>query len=404
MQPEVDNVRSIKRMTVVYAREAVPAAWEKSIFLAGPSPSENGVISWRVRAVEILEKMGYDGVVFIPESRPDERGNTRFEVDYIEQVEWEEQCLNMADVIVFWVPRNRKSLPGITTNAEWGAWQDSGKVVFGAPEDAWKTRYLKRYAEKLKAPTAATLEDTISQALDLLGEGALRSRGERSIPLFIWRLGHFQQWYRSLVQAGNVLESARVVSTFRPAGNRTFAFLWIIQPVVYITKEGRSKTNEFVLSRTDISSVVLYRPAKDLLDTEIILVREFRSPVSNPTGNVWELPGGSSFKPNQNPLEVAADEISEETGLMVESTRLTYHGARQVVATFSTHKADLFSAPITDEEIAWLRSQKGVVRGVEVDSERTYVEVMTWREILAGNLVDHAMIGMIAQVLMRYVS
>lgn len=32
-------------MTVVYAREEAPTSWSKSVFLMGPTPTENGVTS-----------------------------------------------------------------------------------------------------------------------------------------------------------------------------------------------------------------------------------------------------------------------------------------------------------------------------------------------------------------------
>lgn len=77
-------------LTVVYAREEGPATIAESMFLIGPTPRENGAHSWRTDAICLLEERGYDGVVFVPESRPDELGNTRFEVDYLEQVTWEQ--------------------------------------------------------------------------------------------------------------------------------------------------------------------------------------------------------------------------------------------------------------------------------------------------------------------------
>ena len=39
----------------------------KSIFLAGPTPRDGNVISWRIEACKILEKLGFDGIVYVPE-------------------------------------------------------------------------------------------------------------------------------------------------------------------------------------------------------------------------------------------------------------------------------------------------------------------------------------------------
>ena len=40
---------------------------EKSIFLAGPTPREKDIISWRNEAIKILENLGFDGIVYVPE-------------------------------------------------------------------------------------------------------------------------------------------------------------------------------------------------------------------------------------------------------------------------------------------------------------------------------------------------
>jgi len=50
-------------MEVVYAPEAPPSQFTKSIFLAGPSPRDPAQPNWRPEALAALEAMGYDGVV-----------------------------------------------------------------------------------------------------------------------------------------------------------------------------------------------------------------------------------------------------------------------------------------------------------------------------------------------------
>jgi hypothetical protein len=60
------------------------------------------------------------------------------------------------------------TLPGLTTNVEWGRWESSGKVVLGTPADAPHTRYLRHYAQRYGVATADTLDETMSAALGLL--------------------------------------------------------------------------------------------------------------------------------------------------------------------------------------------------------------------------------------------
>ena len=74
-------------------------------------------------------------------------------------------------------------------------------------------------------------------------------------------------------------------------------------------------------------------------------------------------------------------------------------GARQLCGTLSSHKSNVYSYSLNDEELTWLKSQKGITHGKEEDTERTYVEVHSLSDILNENLVDWSNIGMIYQAL-----
>lgn len=150
-------------MKVVYAKETLPNRFRKAIFLAGPTPRSQDVPSWRPEAIRLLAEADYDGVVFSPEPR-----DRNWHGEYTDQIEWEEQALTVATCILFWIPRNLETLPGFTTNDEWGAWKASGKVVFGAPLDAPKVNYQRYYANKLKVPNSDSLEGTIQLALGMI--------------------------------------------------------------------------------------------------------------------------------------------------------------------------------------------------------------------------------------------
>src|SRR5208283_4790938 len=173
-------------MQVIYAGEEMPEKITKSIFLAGPTPRSKSLVSWRQDALTILDHYRYDGVVFIPEPRDGE-----FTSNYDDQVNWEEKYLNVADCIVFWVPRDLEAdpdnfpsakMPAFTTNVEFGAWASSGKIVFGAPPDAPKNSYLKHYAQKYNVKVSEHLPGVLMDAVMMLEKGAERSGGERYVP------------------------------------------------------------------------------------------------------------------------------------------------------------------------------------------------------------------------------
>lgn len=110
---------------------------EKSIALCGPTPRDNKTTSWRVEALQILEKLGFEGTVYVPEYSSGQKYKS-----YVEQVEWERKVYLNCTIMVFWIPRHFPDMPGLTTNVEFGYWLKSGKCIYGRPENAERTRYL----------------------------------------------------------------------------------------------------------------------------------------------------------------------------------------------------------------------------------------------------------------------
>jgi len=142
-------------MKLIYAQQPL----EKSIFLAGPTPRSPDVPSWRPEAIEILKNLGYDGTVFIPE---DPTG--KWESNYDNQIYWEWEALNQATVVVFWVPRELETLPGFTTNVEFGLMVASSKVLLGSPIDAPKMKYLDMLALRYNVPIYNHLHEIMDDA------------------------------------------------------------------------------------------------------------------------------------------------------------------------------------------------------------------------------------------------
>ena len=137
---------------------------KKSIFLAGPTPRDEKVISWRNKACNKLEELGFDGVVYVPEY-----STWKPKKDYIEQAMWEREALTEATVILFWIPRNLPDMPGFTTNVEFGYWLHTNKVIYGRPNNAQKVKYLDwlyklDYDEEPYESLEVLLENAIKKA------------------------------------------------------------------------------------------------------------------------------------------------------------------------------------------------------------------------------------------------
>lgn len=151
-------------MRVRYAQQPL----EKSIFLAGPSPrkpklGQRPTPSWRPHACVLLEKLKFDGLVLVPE--PVDFMFEEGDFDRDVQVSWEWEGLNQATVVVFWVPRNIETLPGFTTNVEFGNLVASGKVLLGYPAGAPKVEYLEQMARRYRLRVYHSLDEILAEAV-----------------------------------------------------------------------------------------------------------------------------------------------------------------------------------------------------------------------------------------------
>lgn len=398
-------------MQIVFSDQPLPQAQTKSIFLAGPSPRSGDIADWRPEALRILQAAGFDGTVFVP--IPSYRFDQSFERSaaqpgwtYDNQIAWEEGARQMADVIAFWVPRvidparDDLGMPAFTTNFEMGEDLATGRVRYGRPDGAAKTAYLDDRAKTKKLTVHDSLEGLLQDCISFVGAGAARQGGEAKVPLLIWNTEYFQQWYANLKAAGNRLDDARVVSTARSASGFLFAFvLWV---KVWVTSEERYKANEVIVSRKDAAAVFAF--ARKPEGVRIALVKEFRSTVSNTDGFVYELPGGSSFNPNEDPLYCASSELHEETGMeRLDSHRFSQVGTRQLAATFSTHRANVFAVELTPEEFEYLERMEAEnayfgENPLADSAERTYVRTCSVSELFSLP-VDYSTLGMVFECL-----
>ncbi|MET7424983.1 hypothetical protein [Dactylosporangium sp. NPDC005555] len=194
-------------VSVVYANEQPPDAWDASLFIAGPMPRTTTVPSWRPAALSAIEA-AWSGagrlVVFVPEPRDGKP------LKYDHHT-WEDRWLAIVDVIVFWVPRDMQHLPGLTTNVEFGRWESSGRVVLGAPAGAAHVGYLRECAKRNNAPVTETLDEVAAAAMALIGSGSHRCGSERQFPLPVWSDPVLQGWLAARRQVGQTLTSARVL-------------------------------------------------------------------------------------------------------------------------------------------------------------------------------------------------
>jgi hypothetical protein len=135
-----------------------------SVFLAGPTPRDETGLAWRDKAIELFKQQDDRSVGTIFAPTPFIDSHSEYKYNYQEQIDWENRALMAATVIMFWVPRDLKTMPAFTTNVEFGMYIQSGKVIYGRPSDAPKVGYLDWHAKQNNVPTRNTLEGTVYSA------------------------------------------------------------------------------------------------------------------------------------------------------------------------------------------------------------------------------------------------
>lgn len=152
-------------MRVIYAQEPLVNMKGMIIFLAGPTPRDAGVESWRPSsALSILKDIEFDGTVLLPEMR----GVFTDDFEYSDQIDWEQEGFEIADKIIFWVPRDLKTMPAFTTNIEFGYWlaKNPSKIIMGYPKGTVKMDYIEYMCSKHRISPINSLGDTINYAID----------------------------------------------------------------------------------------------------------------------------------------------------------------------------------------------------------------------------------------------
>jgi len=394
--------------------QGFPQQWERSLFVYASNHSINHIAENLQHGCWGLED---NTVVFLP-GVPSERHSDENRREIIsEEVKWEQESVELSDMIIFWISAEDSVDDLSRCLMNFGRWASSGKVIFGfeqveeSKQEAG-TSSIEALLEKILAlarKEGITENNSVAACFEMYKEKtrnvALRTSFERNVPLHVWNHVAFQDWYGNMKNVGNRLDGAELKWAFCVGKNKAYTLYWVLHVNIWVTSEGRHKSNEIVLARSDIKCVFPYYIPEGIefseLDCEVVLIKEFRSPCRTEDGFIHELPGGSAFK-KKDPLVEALEELKEETGLVVEDkSRMTNHGARQLAGTTSAHQAHLFSIQLTDEEIEYCRqaaaSQTSL--GNASETEKTYLEVHKLGDLLKTNKVDWSVLGMIHFVL-----
>lgn len=379
-------------MQIIYSDQPLPTSIEQTLFLAGPSIRDHKMIDWRRDAISYLESKKWQGIVFIPIPEAVFLGQSPLDGgSYDNQIKWERQARKMSDIILFWVDRSLDdNRLGLTTNFELGQDLNTGRVLYGRPDNSDKVRYTDRAVLEYNIKPFNDLNTMIDRAIEIL-EPIPRQGGAVNVPANIYRHPSFQNWLFNLQTSGNRLDGADVISVFPHDPKNIFFFMLKVD--VFIAAEMRHKTNEFITGRINTTTVIPYYRDEDR--TLVVMVMEFRSASLAPEGIVIEFPSGANE--GKFDCDNAVKELFEETGLSIKSSRLEACGSNQLASTIMTTTSSLYKVELTKEEMdmAWKHALTGRVFGEKGSSERTRVLVCDVRDVLTSG-ADFSTIGMLA--------
>lgn len=153
-------------MDIVYTGEKLKNKIEVTCFLAGPTPRDEDVSSWRSEAIKLFSKYGFNGTLYVPEFRE----KSYYDVDTgTEEMKWDQKALESATCVMFWIPRDNDML-GLSTNVEFGYLLNKGNFIYGRPSNAFRCEFLDfLYESKLNKKYNTTLEDTVKEVINVLG-------------------------------------------------------------------------------------------------------------------------------------------------------------------------------------------------------------------------------------------
>ena len=148
-------------MDIIYTGERLIKN-KKSCFLAGPTPRDKNTLSWRGEAIEIFNRLGFDGAIYVPELKNKSYYDNETS-DY--EISLDQEMLEEADIVMFWMPRDINML-GLSSNVEFGYLLNKGNIIYGRPDDAIRCEFLDfLYEKKLGKKYLTTLEDTIKETI-----------------------------------------------------------------------------------------------------------------------------------------------------------------------------------------------------------------------------------------------
>ena len=384
-----------RRFAVVHAGQPMPMEWGACVLLAGPEPDA----SWEHSVITVLEDSWQQVdrlVVLVPHQLDGQMPSE-------EQEQWLRDAYAWADEII----STRAPVPGP------GALHTPGPVfdLEGASDRlilqvATPDEATRRWAGQRAVPVAPTPADAAAAVLKRLGRGRRRQGGERQVRLPVVRNFGYHQWRDALRQAGRLLDGATI--DWAPPDPRRpgEASWWAI--TAQVRHPDDLITEELVVGRGDVLSLIAFRRHPVWTDSEVVLLRHplsLGAPplITAPTRFPLRLPTadfGNPFHVSEEHQDQGVPALAGELGLVVDRARLRSLDNRPESALLAAQRRTCY-LELTDDECVDLKARHEACDGTAAAGA---VEVHRVADLLSSRLpgdalVDWATLGMIMRAL-----
>lgn len=120
----------------------VEHVFKSSIYLTLPKTTEEIELNFVKESLRILEELDFNGEVYISQSLI-----KKVESRLVNKKQIDQEFFEISKVIVFWVPKLMIETAGYINPLELEYWISSKKIIYGRPDNIYKTAYLDWFYE-----------------------------------------------------------------------------------------------------------------------------------------------------------------------------------------------------------------------------------------------------------------
>ncbi|MFI2204694.1 hypothetical protein ACH47Z_28680 [Streptomyces sp. NPDC020192] len=255
-----------RHFAIVHAGQPMPMSWDASVLLAGAAPEasslQHGLITalkagWRQTGQTWDSRL----VVLIPHQASDRPASDQHSQWLHDAYTWTDEIVLMPAPGTDLSPLLR--LEGIDLEDA----RDHLTLHVTEPDEA-----TRAWAEQHSVPLAHTPSDAAAVVLKRLDRGWKRRGGQRQVPLSVVSNTGYHYWQEALRDAGRTLDAASIGWARRNPIHPEYASWWAMN--ARIRHPDHQVTNELVVGRTSVLSVVIFVRRHVWTDSEVVVLRD----------------------------------------------------------------------------------------------------------------------------------